>query len=122
MSSLTFAATANPITYLGASPVFIDSDQQTWNLDPDLLEEELARAKKLGRRPAAVIAVDLYGQCANYDRISRICLEYDVPLLEDAAEALGASWGGKPAGSFGRWPSSLSTGTRSSPPRVAACW
>ena len=102
VSSFTFAASANPITYLGASPVFIDAEQETWNLDPDLLEEEIVELEKAGRRPAAVVAVDLYGQCANYDRISRICLEHDVPLLEDAAEALGASWGGKPAGSFGR--------------------
>lgn len=102
VSSFTFAASANPITYLGATPVFIDAEPETWNLDPDLLEEELADQKKRGRRPAAVISVDLYGQCANYDRIVSICHRYEVPLLEDAAEALGASWGGRPAGSFGQ--------------------
>jgi len=102
VSSFTFAASANPITYLGATPVFIDAEEETWNLDPDLLEEELAEMKRRGRRPAAVVSVDLYGQCANYDRIVDICQRYEVPLLEDAAEALGASWGGRPAGSFGQ--------------------
>jgi len=99
--SLTFAATANPVTYLGATPVFLDSEAATWNLDPDLLEEELADADANGKRPAAVIAVDLYGQCADYDRIPAICARHGVPLLEDAAEALGASWRGIPAGGFG---------------------
>jgi dTDP-4-amino-4,6-dideoxygalactose transaminase len=100
-SSLTFAASANPITYVGATPVFLDSEATTWNLDPALLEEELAEAKRRGRLPAAVIVVDLYGQCANYDLIPGICAKYGVPLLEDAAEALGATWRGVPAGSFG---------------------
>lgn len=101
VSSLTFAASANPIVYQGATPTFIDSERQTWNLDPALLEEELRRLAQAGRRPKAVIAVDLYGQCAQLDVIERLCAEHGVPLIEDAAEALGATWAGRPAGSFG---------------------
>lgn len=101
VSSLTFAASANPVTYLGATPVFIDSERETWNLDPALLEEELVRLSRAGRKPRAVVAVDLYGQCAQLDRIEAICATHGVPLVEDAAEALGATWKGRPAGSFG---------------------
>ena len=100
--TLTFSATANAIAYTGARPVFIDCDRTTWNLDPDLLEEELRGSPGRGRRPGAVIAVDLYGQCADYGRIEEICRAADVPLVEDSAEALGATCGGKEAGSFGR--------------------
>jgi dTDP-4-amino-4,6-dideoxygalactose transaminase len=100
-SSLTFSATVNPIVYEGATPVFIDSERPTWNLDPGLLEEELAACAKRGKLPKAVIAVDLYGQCADYDRIVAACARYDVPLLEDAAEALGATYKGRHAGTFG---------------------
>jgi dTDP-4-amino-4,6-dideoxygalactose transaminase len=100
-STLTFVATANAIVYLGAEPVFVDCSPSTWTLDPDLLAEELASATQRGTRPAAVIAVDLYGQCADYDRIVAICRQYGVPLVEDAAEALGAFYRGRPAGSFG---------------------
>lgn len=102
VSSLTFAASANPITYVGATPVFIDSEASSWNMDPALLEEALADAKRRGQRVGAVVSVDLYGQCANYDALERICAAHDMPLLEDAAEALGATWNGRPAGSFGR--------------------
>ena len=102
VSSLTFAASANPVTYLGARPVFIDSETKTWNLDPDLLEEELEARRREGRSmPKAVVVVDLYGQCANYTRLEPLCAKYGVPLIEDAAEALGATWNGKPAGGFG---------------------
>lgn len=102
VSSLTFAASANPIRYLGARPVFIDSEGETWNMSPDLLEEELEERRRLGRpMPKAVVTVDLYGQCANYTRLEPLCEKYGVPLIEDAAEALGASWQGRPAGSFG---------------------
>jgi pyridoxal phosphate-dependent aminotransferase EpsN len=101
VSDLTFAATANAVTYVGATPVFVDSDRATWNMDPDLLEEELAAAARRGKLPKAVIAVDLYGQCANYDRIAPVCARYDVPIIEDAAEALGATYRGKPAGKYG---------------------
>ncbi len=100
--TLTFGATANAVAYVGARPVFIDCDRKTWTLDPDLLEEELAGLAKAGRRPGAVIAVDLYGQCADYGRIEEICRAHDVPLVEDAAEALGATCGEKQAGAFGR--------------------
>jgi dTDP-4-amino-4,6-dideoxygalactose transaminase len=100
-STLTFAATANAIAYVGATPAFIDASPATWTMDPDLLEEELAGRARRGRLPAAVIAVDLYGQCCDYARIDAVCDRYGVPLVEDAAEALGASCGGRQAGAFG---------------------
>ena len=99
--SLTFAASANPITYLGARPVFVDSEPATWNLDPDLLAEEVHAMLRRGRPPKAVIAVDLYGQCADYERILAVCDAHGIPLIEDAAEALGATYRGKQAGTFG---------------------
>ncbi|MGD8825124.1 MAG: aminotransferase class I/II-fold pyridoxal phosphate-dependent enzyme [Myxococcales bacterium] len=101
-STLTFAATANAIRYVGATPVFVDSEHETWNMDSALLEEALHDAARHDRLPKAVIVVDLYGQCANYDAILDACATYGVPLIEDAAEALGASYQGKPAGSFGK--------------------
>jgi dTDP-4-amino-4,6-dideoxygalactose transaminase len=101
VSDLTFAATANAIRYVGAEPVFVDSDRQTWNIDPDLLADTLSDLHKAGRRPAAVVAVDLYGQCADYDRIEALCTEHEVLLIEDAAESLGATYQNQPAGSFG---------------------
>lgn len=100
-STLTFAATANAITYVGAKPVFIDSNRETWNMDPELLAEELAACKKRGKLPKAVIVVDIYGQCADYEPILKICQEYEVPVIEDAAEALGATYRDRPAGTFG---------------------
>jgi dTDP-4-amino-4,6-dideoxygalactose transaminase len=100
-STLTFAATANAIAYVGATPVFIDASPVTWTIDPDLLEEELMGRISAGRRPAAVIAVDLYGQCCDYGRIADLCEHHGVPLIEDAAEALGSSYQGRPAGAFG---------------------
>lgn len=100
-SDLTFAATANSIAYLGASPVFIDSDLETWNIDPAVLAEELADCTKKGRLPKAVITVDLYGQCADYERIIEICKKYNLPIIEDAAEALGATYKDQAAGKFG---------------------
>jgi dTDP-4-amino-4,6-dideoxygalactose transaminase len=99
--TLTFVATANVVRYLGARPVFLDSELQSWNIDPDLLDDELARRQRRGNLPAAVIAVDLYGQCADYTRILAACARYDIPLIEDAAEALGATHSLGPAGSFG---------------------
>ena len=100
-STLTFAASANPIVYLGARPVFIDSDSTTWNMDPNLLEDELADRAKQNRLPRAVIVVDLYGQCADFEPITDICNRYGVPILEDAAEALGATYHNRSAGLFG---------------------
>ena len=101
-SSLTFSASANPIRYQGGEPVFVDCDR-TWTMDPGLLEEALKQAAAAGRLPKAVIAVDLYGQCADYAAIGPLCERYGVPLVEDAAEALGATHGSHPAGSFGRF-------------------
>jgi pyridoxal phosphate-dependent aminotransferase EpsN len=101
--SLTFVATANAVTYVGARPVFVDSDEATWNLDPVLLEQELAARAKTGRLPAAVLGVDLYGQCADWDALLACCATYGVPAIEDAAEALGATYGGRAAGSFGEF-------------------
>lgn len=100
-SSLTFSASANPIRYERATPVFIDCDA-TWTLDPNLLEAALKASAAAGRTPKAVIAVDLYGQCADYDAILELCDRYGVALVEDAAEALGASYRDRPAGGFGR--------------------
>ena len=102
VSTFTFAASANAVTYVGATPVFVDSDEATWNMDPSLLDELLGERAAAGRLPAAVVCVDLYGQPADYRRIEPICAEYDVPLIEDAAEAIGSSLDGRPAGSFGR--------------------
>jgi dTDP-4-amino-4,6-dideoxygalactose transaminase len=101
-SDLTFAATANAITYCGASPVFVDSNAATWNMDPALLEEELRMCARRGRMPKAVVVVDLYGQCADYDSILTICADFDVPVIEDAAEALGATHKTRAAGSLGK--------------------
>ena len=100
--SLTFAATANAVAYTGAAPVFIDSDTTSWNMDPDLLASGLAKRAAVGTLPAAVITVDIYGQSADYDRILLVCAEYDIPVVEDAAEALGAEYKGQPVGGFGR--------------------
>jgi dTDP-4-amino-4,6-dideoxygalactose transaminase len=101
-STLTFAATANAITYVGARPAFVDVSPATWTIDPELLAEELAERSRRGRLPAAVIAVDLYGQCCDYARLAAVCDRFGVLLIEDAAEALGASYGERPAGAFGR--------------------
>jgi pyridoxal phosphate-dependent aminotransferase EpsN len=102
-STLTFVATANPIIYEGAVPVFIDSDAATWNMDPALLAEELDAAVRRGRRPRAVVVVHLYGQSADLDPILEACQRHDVPLVEDAAEALGARYRGRTPGTFGRF-------------------
>ena len=101
-SSLTFSASANPIRYEGARPVFIDAARSTWNMDHDLLREELHDCAARGRLPKAVIAVDLYGQSADYDPILEACAEYGVPVIEDAAEALGATYKDKVVGGFGK--------------------
>jgi dTDP-4-amino-4,6-dideoxygalactose transaminase len=91
-STLTFIGSVTPIVFQGATPVFIDSDRATWNMDPCLLEEELDACAKRGKLPKAVIPTDLYGQCANYSRIFEICKGYDVPVIVDAAEAMGATY------------------------------
>ncbi|MEL6439942.1 MAG: aminotransferase class I/II-fold pyridoxal phosphate-dependent enzyme [Cyanobacteria bacterium J06621_8] len=101
-STFTFIASASPITYLGATPVFIDSDRLTWNMDPHLLETALAKREKLGKLPKAVILVHLYGQSADLEPITQICARYGVPLIEDAAEALGATYKGTSPGTWGK--------------------
>jgi len=100
-SNLTFAATANAIVYCGATPVFIDSNRESWNMDPELLAEELDSCARKGKLPQAAFVVDLYGQCAEYGRIDEVCLKYGVPIIEDAAEAMGATYNGTFAGKFG---------------------
>ena len=100
-SSLTFSASANPICYQRATPVFVDCDD-TWTIDPNLLEAALKSGDAAGRRAKAVIAVDLYGQCADYEQVLRVCDRFGVPLVEDAAEALGATYNGRSSGGFGR--------------------
>jgi pyridoxal phosphate-dependent aminotransferase EpsN len=100
--TLTFAASANPIVYEGATPVFIDSEEATWNMDPKLLDEELDRCAANGRPPRAVIVVDLYGQSANYEAILDVCERYNVAVIQDSAEALGATYKGRKVGTQGR--------------------
>jgi dTDP-4-amino-4,6-dideoxygalactose transaminase len=101
-STLTFIATASPITYLGAKPIFIDSDRTSWNMNPDLLRETLAKQAHQGKLPKAVVVVHLYGQSADLAPIVEVCNEYEIPLIEDAAEALGATYKGRSPGTFGR--------------------
>ena len=100
--SFTFAASANPISYLEAKPVFVDSEPDTWNMDPVLLEEAIKdRMRKTGKLPKAIIPVHLYGMPAKMDRICEIARRYDIPVLEDAAEALGSELNGERCGTFG---------------------
>ncbi len=97
-SDMTFLGSVTPAVFQGATPVFIDSDPETWNMDVDLLAEEMAACDKRGKLPKAVIPTDLYGQCADMDRISDICRPYGVPVIADAAESLGAEYKGRSAG------------------------
>jgi dTDP-4-amino-4,6-dideoxygalactose transaminase len=102
--SFTFSASANPITYLGAKPVFVDSEELTWNMDPDLLEETIReRIKSSGRAPAAIIPVHLYGMPAQMQHIMDIAERHGIPVIEDAAEALGSHIDGKMCGTFGNY-------------------
>lgn len=100
--SFTFSASANPIVYQGAIPVFVDSETETWNICPDALEVAIKDRMRKGRKPAAIIAVDLYGMPAQMERITAIAESYDIPLIEDAAEALGSHIRGKKCGTFGK--------------------
>jgi dTDP-4-amino-4,6-dideoxygalactose transaminase len=100
-STFTFVATVNAITYCGAEPVLIDASKDTWNLSPELLRAAVERSLKSGKHPKAVVMVDLYGQCADADAIRSICHEYEIVLIEDAAEALGSAYKGRPAGTLG---------------------
>jgi dTDP-4-amino-4,6-dideoxygalactose transaminase len=97
-STLTFIGSVTPVVFQGARPVFIDSDTSSWNMDPDVLKDELARCETLGRLPKAVIPTDLYGQCADMERILTICDSFGVPVISDAAESLGATAGSRHAG------------------------
>jgi pyridoxal phosphate-dependent aminotransferase EpsN len=101
VSSLTFIGSVNPILYDGAEPVFIDSNEESWNMCPLALERAFLWAQEKGRLPKAVIVVNLYGQSAQFDKILPLCRKYGVPVIEDAAESLGATYMGKPSGSFG---------------------
>jgi pyridoxal phosphate-dependent aminotransferase EpsN len=98
--TLTFIGGCNPIRYLGAQPVFLDSDYSTWNLDPSILEDALRDRASQNRLPRALIVVHLYGQCADMDPILALCRQYGVPVLEDAAEALGSTYKDRPAGTL----------------------
>lgn len=101
VSTLTFAASVNPVLYQGATPAFVDSDTRSWNMDPDLFVSALQQRAKKGRLPKAVVLVHLYGQSADIDPILEACQNYGVILIEDAAEALGATYKGKAPGTFG---------------------
>ena len=108
-STLTFAATANAITYVGARPVFVDCDRTSWNLDPLLVIGELGRLAAADRLPKAIVTVDLYGQCADHAPIVEAARHFGVPVIEDAAEALGATYDGRNAGT---WQTSASSRQR----------
>ncbi len=100
--SFTFCASSNPVTYCGAKPVFVDSDEETWNMSPELLEAAIKdRIAKTGRKPKAIIVVDLYGMPANWEAIEEIGRRYAIPVLEDAANSLGSNYKGQPCGTFG---------------------
>lgn len=101
--SMTFSASANPIAYCGATPVFIDSEKDTWNMCPIALEEAIQDRISKGKRPKAIIVVHLYGMPAKMDEITTIAEKYEIPVIEDAAEALGSTYKGKACGTFGRF-------------------
>ena len=104
VQSFTFCASSHPITYLGATPVFIDSEPDTWNMDPDLLEEAIKdRIAKTGRKPKAIVPVALYGMPYKIDRIMEIANRYDIPVIEDAAEGFGSRYNGQVLGTFGKY-------------------
>ncbi|WP_269671032.1 DegT/DnrJ/EryC1/StrS family aminotransferase [Paenibacillus sp. 481] len=102
-SSLTYVASANPIRYLGAEPIFIDSEPSSWNMSPQALERALYDAKRRNRMPKAVVVVNLYGQSADMEPIKELCNHYGVPILEDAAESFGATYKGKASGTWGKF-------------------
>ncbi len=104
VQSFTFCASSHPITYLGATPIFIDSEKDTWNMYPDLLEEAIKdRIAKTGKKPKAIVPVALYGMPYNVDRIMEIANRYDIPVVEDAAEGFGSRWKGQVLGTFGKY-------------------
>jgi pyridoxal phosphate-dependent aminotransferase EpsN len=101
-STFTFVGSANPIVYEGGRPVFVDAERRTWNMDPALLAEGLAQRARSGRLPRAIIVADIYGQCADWEPLLAAAARYEVPVIEDAAEAVGATYRGRWAGTFGR--------------------
>ena len=104
VQSFTFCASSHPITYLGATPVFVDSEKETWNMDPELLEEAIKdRIAKTGKKPKAIIPVALYGMPYQIDRIMEIANRYDIPVIEDAAEGFGSKYNGQMLGTFGKY-------------------
>ena len=104
VQSFTFCASSHPITYLGATPVFVDSEKNSWNMDPDLLEEAIKdRIAKTGRVPKAIVPVALYGMPYQIDRIMAIADKYGIPVVEDAAEGFGSKWEGRVLGTFGKF-------------------
>ncbi len=104
VQSFTFCASSHPITYLGATPVFVDSEKDTWNMDPELLEEAIKdRIAKTGKRPKAIVPVALYGMPYKMDRIMEIANKYDIPVVEDAAEGFGSKYKGQVLGTFGKY-------------------
>ena len=104
VQSFTFCASSHPITYLGATPIFVDSEKDSWNMDPDLMEEAIKdRIAKTGKKPAAIIPVALYGMPYQIDRIMEIANRYDIPVIEDAAEGFGSRWNGQVLGTFGKY-------------------
>ncbi len=104
VQSFTFCASSHPVTYLGATPVFVDSESESWNIDPDLLEEAIRdRIARTGRKPKAIVPVYLYGMPARIDRIMAIAEKYDIPVIEDAAEGFGSRYDGQVCGTFGRY-------------------
>ena len=104
VQSFTFCASSNPITYLGATPVFVDSEKDSWNIDPELMEEAIRdRIAKTGRKPKAIVPVALYGMPYDIDRIMEVAAKYDIPVIEDAAEGFGSRWKGQVLGTFGRY-------------------
>ena len=104
VQSFTFCASSHPITYLGATPIFIDSEKDTWNMDPDLLEEAIKdRIAKTGKKPKAIVPVALYGMPYKMDRIMEIANRYDIPVIEDAAEGFGSKYKGQVLGTFGKY-------------------
>ena len=100
-STFTFSASVNPIRYIGANPILIDSDLSSWNMCPDLLEKAIKDRISLNKKPKAIILVHLYGMPANMEKILSVANHYDIPLIEDAAEALGSTYDGRPLGTFG---------------------
>ena len=104
VQSFTFCASSHPITYLGATPVFVDSEMDSWNMDPELMEEAIKdRIAKTGKKPAAIVPVALYGMPYQIDRIMEIANKYGIPVVEDAAEGFGSRWNGQVLGTFGKY-------------------